>query len=207
MVNRRRVHARLPGCCARQRLGFPRPHAPGFVFAPCFIASHDCHRSKHAPRLAANTRTCRASPSAGVHIADVTNFVHPGTAMDEEASERWGLVPAVARPPAPPSLRPCCLPRPSQGCLPCTLARLAALVLCVRQPPSRCLGCPLTRCRATTVYLVQRRIDMLPKPLTEDICSLRFVPQGGKQAAGSRCCRTSHAAGTGSRDRPTPWGR
>ncbi|KAL4433106.1 hypothetical protein ABPG77_006533 [Micractinium sp. CCAP 211/92] len=50
----------------------------------------------------------------GVHIADVTNFVHPGTAMDEEASER-----------------------------------------------------------ATTVYLVQRRIDMLPKPLTEDICSLR----------------------------------
>lgn len=27
--------------------------------------------------------------------------------------------------------------------------------------------------RATTVYLVQRRIDMLPKALTEDICSLR----------------------------------
>lgn len=50
----------------------------------------------------------------GVHIADVTNFVHPDTAMDEEASVR-----------------------------------------------------------ATTVYLVQRRIDMLPKPLTEDICSLR----------------------------------
>ncbi|EFN55177.1 hypothetical protein CHLNCDRAFT_35599 [Chlorella variabilis] len=50
----------------------------------------------------------------GVHIADVTNFVHPATAMDEEASAR-----------------------------------------------------------ATTVYLVQRRIDMLPKPLTEDICSLR----------------------------------
>lgn len=28
-------------------------------------------------------------------------------------------------------------------------------------------------CRGTTCYLVQRRIDMLPKPLTEDICSLR----------------------------------
>ena len=28
-------------------------------------------------------------------------------------------------------------------------------------------------CRATTCYLVQRRVDMLPKPLTEDICSLR----------------------------------
>ena len=28
-------------------------------------------------------------------------------------------------------------------------------------------------CRGTTTYLVQRRIDMLPKPLTEDICSLR----------------------------------
>lgn len=27
--------------------------------------------------------------------------------------------------------------------------------------------------RATTTYLVTRRIDMLPKPLTEDICSLR----------------------------------
>jgi len=50
----------------------------------------------------------------GVHIADVTHFLHPGTAMDLEASSR-----------------------------------------------------------ATTTYLVQRRIDMLPKPLTEDICSLR----------------------------------
>ncbi len=50
----------------------------------------------------------------GVHIADVTHFLQPGTAMDAEASSR-----------------------------------------------------------ATTTYLVQRRIDMLPKPLTEDICSLR----------------------------------
>ncbi|KAF2575535.1 hypothetical protein F2Q70_00000958 [Brassica cretica] len=50
----------------------------------------------------------------GVHIADVTNFVHPGTPLDDEASKR-----------------------------------------------------------GTSVYLVDRRIDMLPKPLTEDICSLR----------------------------------
>lgn len=50
----------------------------------------------------------------GVHIADVTHFLHPGSAMDVEAASR-----------------------------------------------------------ATTTYLVQRRIDMLPKPLTEDICSLR----------------------------------
>ncbi|KAF5753110.1 putative mitotic control protein dis3 [Tripterygium wilfordii] len=50
----------------------------------------------------------------GVHIADVTNFVHPGTPLDDEASQR-----------------------------------------------------------GTSVYLVERRIDMLPKPLTEDICSLR----------------------------------
>ncbi|XP_020094841.1 exosome complex exonuclease RRP44 homolog A isoform X1 [Ananas comosus] len=50
----------------------------------------------------------------GVHIADVTNFVHPGTPLDEEAAQR-----------------------------------------------------------GTSVYLVERRIDMLPKPLTEDICSLR----------------------------------
>ena len=50
----------------------------------------------------------------GVHIADVTHFLLPGSAMDVEASAR-----------------------------------------------------------GTTTYLVQRRIDMLPKPLTEDICSLR----------------------------------
>jgi len=49
-----------------------------------------------------------------VHIADVTHFLKPGTAMDVEAA-----------------------------------------------------------LRATSVYLVQRRIDMLPKPLTEEICSLR----------------------------------
>uniref|UniRef100_A0A0D9VP30 S1 motif domain-containing protein n=1 Tax=Leersia perrieri TaxID=77586 RepID=A0A0D9VP30_9ORYZ len=47
-------------------------------------------------------------------IADVTNFVHPGTPLDEEAAQR-----------------------------------------------------------GTSVYLVGQRIDMLPKPLTEDVCSLR----------------------------------
>ncbi|GAV92505.1 LOW QUALITY PROTEIN: RNB domain-containing protein/PIN_4 domain-containing protein, partial [Cephalotus follicularis] len=61
---------------------------------------------------------CMALPNGnfevGVHIADVTNFVHPGTPLDDEASQR-----------------------------------------------------------GTSVYLVERRIDMLPKPLTEDICSLR----------------------------------
>jgi exosome complex exonuclease DIS3/RRP44 len=50
----------------------------------------------------------------GVHIADVTTFLKPGTPMDEEALRR-----------------------------------------------------------GTTTYLVERRLDMLPKPLTEDICSLR----------------------------------
>ena len=49
-----------------------------------------------------------------MHIADVTSFLKPDTAMDLEA-----------------------------------------------------------RRRGTTTYLVQRRLDMLPKPLTEDICSLR----------------------------------
>ncbi|KAJ0098239.1 hypothetical protein Patl1_29293 [Pistacia atlantica] len=61
---------------------------------------------------------CKSLPNGnfevGVHIADVTNFVHPGTPLDDEASKR-----------------------------------------------------------GTSVYLVERRIDMLPKPLTEDICSLR----------------------------------
>jgi len=50
----------------------------------------------------------------GVHIADVTHFVHPDTAIDREAAER-----------------------------------------------------------CTTVYLVERRTDMLPGLLTTDICSLR----------------------------------
>jgi len=50
----------------------------------------------------------------GVHIADVTHFVHPDTAVDKEAAER-----------------------------------------------------------CTTVYLVERRTDMLPGLLTTDICSLR----------------------------------
>ncbi|KAI8031638.1 hypothetical protein LOK49_LG01G02738 [Camellia lanceoleosa] len=61
---------------------------------------------------------CTALPNGnfevGVHIADVTNFVHPGTALDDEATQR-----------------------------------------------------------GISVYLVERRIDMLPKPLTEDICALR----------------------------------
>ncbi|KAM6571898.1 hypothetical protein CsatA_015978 [Cannabis sativa] len=65
-----------------------------------------------------DTLHCTALPNGnfevGVHIADVTNFVHPGTPLDDEASQR-----------------------------------------------------------GTSVYLVERRIDMLPKPLTEDICSLR----------------------------------
>ena len=34
-------------------------------------------------------------------------------------------------------------------------------------------SCTPTARRGTTTYLVQRRLDMLPKPLTEDICSLR----------------------------------
>merc|ERR1712232_477288 len=50
----------------------------------------------------------------GVHIADVTHFVRPDTAVDREAAER-----------------------------------------------------------CTTVYLVERRTDMLPGLLTTDICSLR----------------------------------
>lgn len=62
--------------------------------------------------------SCEPLPSGnyrvGVHIADVTHFVHPGTAIDNEAAER-----------------------------------------------------------CTTVYLVERRTDMLPGLLTTDICSLR----------------------------------
>merc|ERR1719327_1622856 len=61
--------------------------------------------------------SCESLPNGnfrvGVHIADVTHFVKPGTAIDIEASER-----------------------------------------------------------CTTVYLVERRTDMLPGLLTTDLCSL-----------------------------------
>ena len=56
----------------------------------------------------------RSLYEVGVHIADVTHFMKPNTALDEEASRR-----------------------------------------------------------CTSTYLVDKRIDMLPKALTEDICSLR----------------------------------
>lgn len=41
--------------------------------------------------------------------------------------------------------------------------------------------------RGTSTYLVERRIDMLPKPLTEDICSLRYgaLNWGGGQGRGT----------------------
>ena len=91
--------------------------------------SSDSHRRISGPfacvpwiprGVATSTTRCRvaADPEGtlelGVHIADVTSFLKPDTAMDLEA-----------------------------------------------------------RRRGTTTYLVQRRLDMLPKPLTEDICSLR----------------------------------
>jgi len=61
--------------------------------------------------------SCEVLPNGnfrvGVHIADVTHFVHPGTAVDKEAAER-----------------------------------------------------------CTTVYLVEKRTDMLPGLLTTDVCSL-----------------------------------
>ncbi|OEL23703.1 Exosome complex exonuclease RRP44-like protein A [Dichanthelium oligosanthes] len=64
--------------------------------------------------VASNAVTTYLKKLACKNIADVTNFVHPGTPLDEEAAQR-----------------------------------------------------------GTSVYLVGQRIDMLPKPLTEDVCSLR----------------------------------
>lgn len=61
---------------------------------------------------------CRELPNGnfevGVHIADVSHFIRPGTAMDKEAASR-----------------------------------------------------------ATTVYLVDKRIDMVPELLSSNLCSLR----------------------------------
>lgn len=66
----------------------------------------------------------------GVHIADVTHFVQPGSAMDEEAARR-----------------------------------------------------------STTVYMVDSRIDMLPKPLTEDICRRATAASLSRaDTLHARCC-------------------
>ena len=114
----------------------------------------------------------------GVHIADVTHFLHPGTAMDEEAASRWvphmlmAEVPAVAAPKA--ALFVCVCPNddlcePGLG-IQVSVAKSSTCVL--QHPLTGALKGARAR-RATTTYLVERRIDMLPKPLTEDICSLR----------------------------------
>ncbi|PPS06117.1 hypothetical protein GOBAR_AA14528 [Gossypium barbadense] len=76
---------------------------------PWSVSSEDVANS-----IRQDLRSLRVFSVDPPNIADVTNFVHPGTPLDGEASQR-----------------------------------------------------------GTSVYLVERRIDMLPKPLTEDICSLR----------------------------------
>lgn len=120
----------------------PRARQPRQHFAMCCpsacmasaVAGRVCGRKPPCPQAPrAPTRTGQSPaplPPArhiqlGVHIADVTHFLKPGTAMDDEAAAR-----------------------------------------------------------ATTTYLVQRRIDMLPKALTEDICSLRWGGPGGPGGAG-----------------------
>ena len=95
--------------------------------------------------------------------------------------------------PALPCLKACTLPTSPTLCTPgrqwmmrprhggwlrhrrcaCALLHPKRRSLAPANVPRPCLPpWPLLR-SATTVYLVQRRIDMLPKPLTEDICSLR----------------------------------
>ena len=71
------------------------------------VACQDIDDTLHARRLE------NGNFEVGVHIADVTNFVKPATAMDDEA-----------------------------------------------------------KLRGTTVYLVNKRIDMLPMMLGTDLCSL-----------------------------------
>ncbi len=167
----------------------------------------------------------------GVHIADVTHFLEPGSAMDDEAAARCARALGAAR---YETLRvrratcvpgsggraaaahrtqqrigvPCCTackpPAALQSCQPCAMWRALSHIVhpvqrprrspCTETPPARAAGlrastdqerkgserARLSAGRATTTYLVQRRIDMLPKPLTEDICSLRA---GGERLA------------------------
>ena len=97
-----------PGCKARNATAVKRARSPGWRSCLKYASTQDIDDALHIRELG------NGNVEVGVHIADVTSFLLPGTAMDEEASKR-----------------------------------------------------------ATSVYLVERRIDMLPKALTEDICSLR----------------------------------
>jgi exosome complex exonuclease DIS3/RRP44 len=98
----------------------------------------------------------------GVHIADVTHFLHPGTAMDAEAASRSAH---------------CCVHPLRVTAKKEDLGKRGCQCLGMKGRPAHDRRAAISGGwllnRATTTYLVQRRIDMLPKPLTEDICSLR----------------------------------
>ena len=89
-------------------------------------------------------RTAAGTLELGVHIADVSAFVRPGSPADLEARARY------KKRVAPPSAR---------------LMLIHAIVAPVAGG-RRC-------CRGTTVYLADRRFNMLPAVLSEDLCSLR----------------------------------
>lgn len=88
----------------------------------------------------------------GVHIADVTYFVEAGSALDEEAANRSTRSAGTRK--WLHTLYDLCL----DACV-----GIVSSQLCV----SVCLfGC------GCSTYLVQKRLDMLPKILTETLCSL-----------------------------------
>ena len=89
-------------------------------------------------------RTAAGTLELGVHIADVSAFVRPGSPADLEARARYEN---LWRPPS---------------------ARLM-LIHATVAPVAGGRRC----CRGTTVYLADRRFNMLPAVLSEDLCSLR----------------------------------
>ena len=105
----------------------------------------------------------------GVHIAHVTQFLRPDTPMDLEAMS-W----TTSHPTSFPIIqRHRELPNGNFE----VGVHIADVTHFLRPDTPMDLE---AMSRATSVYLVQRRIDMLPKPLTEDICSLRCVGNGWK---------------------------
>ena len=113
-------------------------------------------------------------PQVGVHIADVTHFVRPGTALDEEAAKRGTTVYLADRRHVWLSL----------------LAHLFCVVfgvgLCIVEQqltssPPHPPGLPL--CHTTIRPMHACRIDMVPGLLSSNLCSLR----GGEERFAFSC--------------------
>jgi len=103
----------------------------------------------------------------GVHIADVTHFLKPDTAMDAEAALRGTTVYLVQV-----RYRGSTVNVLHINICAHYIIGIGAIADC--HPKSEA-SISVSHCSHSTNPKPQRRLDMLPKPLTEDICSLRYI--------------------------------